>query len=265
MIGFYYSYDYNNEQSMPSAKCYDNNDDESIKKKIMCKIDQLDEDLYKLCFRNKSCREVVHEGSLQKPYYRFYERECIETKKFEEVYYNNWVLLSERKEIKNGTLKKKLVKVFHKQKPKQKEKRNRQIIINDDTINKFPEKIIKLFYGNLLSYIPEDYESKNLLQKPKFVGFKPINFDDEKEFNSSISMVQANDKEIKGIDDSLFKDDEDSEDEKNGRPSYMKHLFRRHNFHVDIDPWKGNDGAKTQTKTACLSVINDVFKTFTKK
>ena len=201
MIGFYFNYDYNNQQSMLSAKCYDNIDDESIKKKISCKIDQLDEDLYKLCYRNKSCRDIVHEGSLQKPYYRFHEREFMENRKFEEVYYNNWVLLSDRKEIKNGKMKKNLAKVYQKQKPKPKVKKNRQIIISDETINKFPEKIIKLFYGNLPSYIPDDHETKNLLIKPKLVGFKPINFDDEKEFNSSISMVQANDLEIKGVED----------------------------------------------------------------
>jgi len=62
-------------------------------------------------------------------------------------------------------------------------------------------------------------------------------------------------------DDSLFKEN-DSDDERNGRPSFMKHLFKRHNFHVDFDPFKNE---KTQTKTACLSVLNDVFKTFTKK
>ncbi len=57
----------------------------------------------------------------------------------------------------------------------------------------------------------------------------------------------------------------DEEDELNGRPSYMKHLFKRHKFHVDIDPWKNNPSAKTQSKTACLSIINEVFKNFTKK
>jgi len=68
-----------------------------------------------------------------------------------------------------------------------------------------------------------------------------------------------------GNDDSLFKDDGDSDDERLGRPSYMKHLFKRHNFHAEIDPWKNQSESKTTTKTACFAVINEVFKTFTKK
>jgi len=45
----------------------------------------------------------------------------------------------------------------------------------------------------------------------------------------------------------------------------MKHLFKRHNFHAEIDPWKNQSESKTTTKTACFAVINEVFKTFTKK
>ena len=62
--------------------------------------------------------------------------------------------------------------------------------------------------------------------------------------------------------DSLFNGDDDSDGE--NRPSYMKHLFKRHNHHTDVDPWKNNK-EKTKSKNVCLSLINEVFKNMTNK
>jgi len=191
MIGFNYNYNFNNELAMPSLKLSDYNEDDDNKKRVTCKIDTFDEQLYKIWLKNRSSKnDIIWEGKLQKPLYKFFEREFNETRSYEDisVKYNHWVLLSTREVFETGRSKnkKKLNKIYNKQKPKFKTKKNRQITIVDDLLTKFPTNIETFYYGKLLNYNPMN---ENI--KPKQHGFNPVSnlrkpYD---EFNSNIPLV----------------------------------------------------------------------------
>jgi len=198
MLGFYFNYNFNNEQGMPHIKVTDHNEEvqkiqTSDKKKVICKVDKFDEELYERCIKSKSYIDVdIKDLTLPKPMFKFQEREMNEKRKFEDEYYNNYVTISIKKEVKNvkNQNKKKLTKYYNKARPRV--YKNKEFIINDAVLTKLPEKIENLLFGNLLKYKPDDKDTKNLLLKPKNSGFKITSnirnqFDD---FNSNIPIVR---------------------------------------------------------------------------